>query len=491
MLELMEHRVVPSLVNGGFETGDFSGWTLSGNTDYCGVSFFVPHSGTYAAEMGPVMTEGFIAQTVATVPGVFYALDYWLQNDGGTPNSFRAMINGVNVPGSVITNGPASSYTEHTFIIQATGPTTEVKFGFRDDPAFWHLDDVSFEPAHVLVPAVVSTSLTGTVNGPVIDDLVTFNEPVDPSTFTPDQFVLTDPNGNPVNVTGITTTDDTTFDISFDPQTAAGTYAVSVGPNIADFAGTPMAGPYTMQFTVAGSASNLLVNGDFETGDLTGWLQSGDTDNTGVDGGLPHSGNFAAYLGPVGSEGFLAQAFPTTPGATYTLGYWLEHDGGAPSSFRAMIDGGDLAGSVFVDDPGFAYTEFAFGFTATGSTTTLTFGFREDVSLWHLDDVSVVPGPAPAPHGGPGDHTPFDVAFPPGALESARPGAAAAAPAAELTTRPANQTLRRGPAALVDQVFPGPVLEDAAVAAPRQPRGPWTEVDALGWERLASELGSL
>src|SRR5262249_25131594 len=51
-----------NLVNGGFETGDFTGWDLSGNTGFTGVSAINPHSGTYAAFLGPIGSLGFLCQ---------------------------------------------------------------------------------------------------------------------------------------------------------------------------------------------------------------------------------------------------------------------------------------------------------------------------------------------------------------------------------------------------------------------------------------------
>jgi hypothetical protein len=145
-------------------------------------------------------------------------------------------------------------------------------------------------------------------------------------------------------------------------------------------------------------AQELVVNGGFETGDFTGWTQSGNTGATGVDDSNPHSGRYAAYLGPVGSEGFLSQNLTTVAGGTYTLSYWLANDGGTPSSFRAIINGADLAGSGLTDPSGFAYTQYAFDFVATGTATSLSFGFRQDPHFFYLDDVSVVPAsPAPEP----------------------------------------------------------------------------------------------
>jgi len=146
-------------------------------------------------------------------------------------------------------------------------------------------------------------------------------------------------------------------------------------------------------------SSERIINGGFETGNFMGWTQSGNTGATGVSTATVHSGQYSAYLGPVGSEGFLAQIFPTTAGATYILDYWLQHDGGSPSSFHAMINGVDIPGSVLMNPAAFGYREYTFTFTAAGSQTELKFGFREDPTYFHLDDVSVNPMGAP---GGPG-----------------------------------------------------------------------------------------
>src|SRR6266513_2453279 len=54
----------------------------------------------------------------------------------------------------------------------------------------------------------------------------------------------------------------------------------------------------------------LVVNGDFETGSLPPWTDTGDTSFTGVDGN-PHSGTFALFSGPVSSDGFIDQVIPT------------------------------------------------------------------------------------------------------------------------------------------------------------------------------------
>jgi hypothetical protein len=141
--------------------------------------------------------------------------------------------------------------------------------------------------------------------------------------------------------------------------------------------------------------ANLVVNGGFETGDFTGWAQGGNTGFTQVSGTFgpnntsPHSGNFQADLGPVGSDGSLTQNLATTVGGSYVLDYWLANDGGTTSDFSVMWDGTTIAGSVLSDPPGFGYTEYTFNVTASTALTALEFDFRQDPAWFYLDDISV------------------------------------------------------------------------------------------------------
>jgi hypothetical protein len=134
----------PAVQNGGFETGNFSGWTLSGN----GASVFVStdnlcvHSGTYGAELGPPYSLGYLSQTVPTLPGRIYLISLWLDSpDGQTPNQFLVSWNGDTLFNQ--TNLPALGWTNIQIMAAATGPNTVLEIGFRDDPTFLGLDDIS------------------------------------------------------------------------------------------------------------------------------------------------------------------------------------------------------------------------------------------------------------------------------------------------------------------------------------------------------------
>lgn len=154
----------------------------------------------------------------------------------------------------------------------------------------------------------------------------------------------------------------------------------------------------------ARAGGNLLVNGGFEAGNLSGWSVSGNTRFTMVTDysvGLPgigpdatYSGSHYALLGPVGSMGHLSQTIATTAGQTYFVSWWLASDSNAGNEFSASWNGATLFDQVDVPREGYQFfTERA---VATGSSSTLAFSYRNDPGFFSLDNVSVLVSPTVA-----------------------------------------------------------------------------------------------
>jgi hypothetical protein len=82
--------------------------------------------------------------------------------------------------------------------------------------------------------------------------------------------------------------------------------------------------------TPRSASANLIVNGDFETGDFTRWTvtHAPSGSNIFVDHGpgMPGPDNtFGAFFGATGSAfDSISQTFATTPGAFYTLSFFYQ-----------------------------------------------------------------------------------------------------------------------------------------------------------------------
>ncbi|MEW5745875.1 MAG: carbohydrate binding domain-containing protein [Nitrospirota bacterium] len=145
--------------------------------------------------------------------------------------------------------------------------------------------------------------------------------------------------------------------------------------------------------TEGAHALELMTNGGFETGDLTGWSHYGDTSYSGVDGAKPHTGRYGFYAGPTSDMAFLDQSLQTVAGQEYTLSFWMSRDPqGSPFEepfnwFTALWDGVPVLdrGNFFEQD----YTLYSFTVQAASTGSLLTFGLFDSQSFINLDDVSV------------------------------------------------------------------------------------------------------
>jgi VCBS repeat-containing protein len=141
---------------------------------------------------------------------------------------------------------------------------------------------------------------------------------------------------------------------------------------------------------------SAIVNGGFETGDLTGWSASSgaiSADFLALGGAF---GNYAALLGPSATTQSLSQDIVTTPGQQYTLSFVVAGDPESASNALNVTWDGTTILSLSQVPLGFNQYTFTVTGDPLGGTTPLSFNYADDADGLLLDQVAVNPLTGPA-----------------------------------------------------------------------------------------------
>jgi len=153
----------PNLVeNGGFETGNFSGWTVS-DTSLTLAGTKDPHSGLYEADLGN-RSLSTLEQTIPTVAGDSYTVELWIGRLGLLAGGDAFSV-AVSFAGTTFVNLSASTlplnspYAEYSATIAATSSSSPFVITYVDQPSYILIDDVSVTSPASVVPESAEAAL--------------------------------------------------------------------------------------------------------------------------------------------------------------------------------------------------------------------------------------------------------------------------------------------------------------------------------------------
>jgi hypothetical protein len=143
------------LTNGGFDTGDLTGWTHSGDQFFQGVTLsgqggYPSQSGNYYFEAGNYLAQATLSQTFTDVVGQTLTVSGYVTGDGSglNPSYVQFVFDGTTYEDI---QHPTSPYTQYTFNVTATGSDT---FGINyiDQNGFLGVDSFSVSSVTSAVP---------------------------------------------------------------------------------------------------------------------------------------------------------------------------------------------------------------------------------------------------------------------------------------------------------------------------------------------------
>ena len=382
-----------TIANGDFETGDGTGWELWQNTV---ISADAAHDGAYGAHLkGSGSWGGMLNQSITVTPGSSYEITFWVKtNANGVNLQIKdGTASGANLAGDWFGKDTCSDWTEKKYIVAPTTATIYLNLcgagngvaedAYVDSFSITELKEASFDG--YITNGDFETGKTdswenlwGSCNVEIVggrnggsalklscNQYQLFRQivNVEPNT----DYVVYAYSKDAVNMALIAKTCPADQNIT--------------GANVA-FAGGSSWSKTTLEFNSGDtnqiylalmgsengasgifddfsmykkgeepgggddpidpppSTDSAFQNGDFETGDLTGWQP---WQSTEISADAKKNGSYGAKLvGDGGWGGLLDQTFSVEAGKTYTLSFWYKANAGG-ANFVVKQDGVSIA----------------------------------------------------------------------------------------------------------------------------------------------------
>jgi VCBS repeat-containing protein len=135
------------LTNGGFETGDLTGWSASSGSISAVLLGLGGQFGNYAAEFGATGSTESLSQSISTTPGQHYTVSFLVSGDpDSSSNALNVTWDGTTVLALANNYG---GFTQYSFDVvgDPSSSTTPLVFSASDDGTGLFLDQVTVDPA--------------------------------------------------------------------------------------------------------------------------------------------------------------------------------------------------------------------------------------------------------------------------------------------------------------------------------------------------------